>query len=146
MLASTLEQGVAALRELLGDDMEQWRWRRVHQARPKHPLSTAFPELASLLDPPQIAMHGDSDTPLAGSYAAADPFTVTGLSVARYAFDLSDWNKCLWAVPLGGSGHPGSHHYHDQSETWRQVDMLPMEYDWDYISAHRESKQILEPS
>jgi penicillin G amidase len=124
MLSRALAKGVATLRERLGGNLEAWQWRRKHQARPRHTLSAVFPELAELLEPPAIPMSGDGDTPLAGSYSPAEPATVTGLSVARYAFDLSNWNNSLWAVPLGSSGHPGSPHYHDQSETWRQVQMV----------------------
>lgn len=145
MLSDALAQGVASLQQRLGDDLEDWRWEREHQARPRHTLSAAFPELSGLLDPPPIPMSGDGDTPLAGAYAASEPFTVTGLSVARYVFDTADWNDSLWAVPLGSSGHPGSPHYHDQSETWRKVELIPMVYDWDRITATSETKQRLEP-
>lgn len=106
LAARALAAAVVRLRAELGEDMEQWRWDRVHQARPKHTLSDAFPELAGILDPPPIPLAGDADTPLAGSYAPADFATVGSLSVARYAFDLADWNNCLWAVPLGSSGQP----------------------------------------
>jgi penicillin amidase len=146
LLSRALQQGVAQLTQLLGPDPKQWRWDRLHQARPRHTLSAAFPELAELLDPPPIPMSGDADTPLAGSYSPADPATVTGLSVARYSFDLADWEKSLWAIPLGASGHPGSPHYHDQSETWRQVKMVPMLYNWEGIAANSESEQTLEPA
>ena len=144
LMSRALSSGTARLKEILGDDMETWRWDRLHQARPKHTLSAAFPDLAPELDPPPIPTSGDGDTPLAGSYSLADPATVTGLSVVRYAFDTSDWNKSLWAVPLGSSGHPGSPHYHDQSDTWRRVEMTPMQYDWDRISADCETRQVLE--
>ena len=145
LMSRALASGVRQLKETLGDDMESWRWDRLHQARPKHTLSAAYPEHAGLLDPPPIPTSGDGDTPLAGSYSLSDPATVTGLSVVRYAFDTSDWSKSLWAVPLGSSGHPGSHHYHDQSDTWRKVKMVPMQYDWDHIAAHCETRQVLEP-
>ena len=136
---------MATLQERLGDDMSDWRWERVHQARPKHPLSAAFPEMAELLDPPAIPTSGDGDTPLQGGYSAAAPNTVTSLSVARYSYDPSNWEDSLWVVPLGSSGHPGSEHYSDQSETWRQVNMIPMGYDWDNIKATCETEQTLEP-
>jgi penicillin G amidase len=145
MLSHALAKGVATLRERLEDNLEEWQWRRTHQAHPRHTLSAAFPELAQLLDPPAIPTSGDGDTPLAGSYSPAEPATVTGLSVVRYAFDLADWNNSLWAVPLGSSGRPGSRHYRDQSEMWRQVQMAPMQYDWSYIIAHRETEQQLKP-
>ena len=145
LLSAALAQGVATLREKLGEDMEQWRWERLHQARPQHTLSAAFPELANLLDPPPIPMAGDGDAPLAGAYAPADLATVGGLSVARYAYDLADWENCLWAIPLGASGHPASPHYADQSETWRQVQMVPMQYAWQGIIANCQGQQTLEP-
>ncbi len=145
-MSRALFAGTTRLKGNLGDDMAAWRWDRVHQARPKHTLSTAYPELAGLLDPPPIPTSGDGDTPLAGSYSLSYPATVTGLSVVRYAFDTSDWDKSLWAVALGSSGHPGSAHYHDQSETWRKVEMVPMQYDWGYIAAHCETQQTLEPA
>jgi penicillin amidase len=145
-VARALSKAVATLSERLGGDMGQWQWERVHQARPKHNLSAAFPELAELLDPPAIPSSGDGDTPLQGGYSPANPATVTSLSVARYSYDPSDWENSLWVVPLGSSGHPGSPHYADQSETWRQVKMIPMGYDWSRIEASCETKQTLEPS
>ena len=145
-VARALSKAVATLSERLGGDMGQWQWERVHQARPKHNLSAAFPELAELLDPPAIPSSGDGDTPLQGGYSPANPATVTSLSVARYSYDPSDWENSLWVVPLGSSGHPGSPHYADQSETWRQVKMIPMGYDWGRIEASCETKQTLEPS
>ena len=145
-VARALSKAVATLSERLGGDMGQWQWERVHQARPKHNLSAAFPELAELLDPPAIPSSGDGDTPLQGGYSPANPATVTSLSVARYSYDPSDWENSLWVVPLGSSGHPGSPHYADQSETWRQVKMIPMGYDWGRIEASCETKQTLEAS
>ena len=146
LMARALSRGVAVLRERLGDDLEEWRWERMHQARPRHTLSAAFPELAGLLDPPAIPSSGDGDTPLAGGYSPADPAIITSLSVARYAYDLADWDRSLWVVPLGSSGHPGSGHYHDQSEAWQQVRMVPMLYSWDLVIADSEARQRLEPA
>ena len=146
MMSAALADGVAKLRATLGDGLDQWRWDRVHQARPVHTLSVAFPELAKQLDPPAIPMSGDGDTPLAGAYSPADMATVSGLSVARYAYDLADWDNSMWAIPLGASGNAGSPHYHDQAETWRQVQMIPMEYGWDGIIARSQDHQTLDPA
>jgi penicillin amidase len=146
MVADGLADAVDTLKQLLGDNLDEWRWNKLHQARPKHTLSDAFPELAHLLDPPPIPMNGDGDTPLAGSYSTADFAAVTSLSVARYVYDPSDWSNSMWAVPLGSSGHPGSPHYHDQSEIWSRVEMAPMEYDWDHIVANSETQQRLDPA
>ena len=144
-VSRALSEAVSTLRGRLGVGMDQWQWEKVHQARPKHTLSAAFPELAGLLDPPAIPTSGDGDTPLQGGYSPSAPATVTSLSVARYAYDPSNWENSLWVVPLGSSGHPGSLHYADQSETWRQVEMITMGYDWTEIEASCETEQTLEP-
>ena len=146
VMARALSNGVASLSERLGHDMDQWQWGKVHIARPKHNLSAAFPNLAKLLDPPAIPTSGDGDTPLQGGYSSSNLATVTSLSVARYSYDPSDWENSLWAVPLGSSGHPGSPHYADQSEIWRQVKMIPMGYNWDSFEASSETDQILLPN
>ena len=144
-IARALSQGVANLRELLGQDPDGWAWDRLHRAVPRHTLSAAHLELDGLLDPPAIPHSGDGDTPLQGGYSPATFATVTSLSVARYSYDTSDWDNSLWVVPLGSSGHPGSPHYHDQSETWRRVEMFPMRWDWSDIAAKSESQQTLSP-
>ena len=143
VLAEALSEAVRTLTVKLGGDAGQWRWEQAHRARPKHPLSLAMPQLAESLDPPEIAYGGDGDTPLAGSYAPADLATVGSLSVFRYAYDTADWERSLWAVPLGASGHPGSPHYADQSAMWRQARMAPMPYDWGRIAAAAETAQTL---
>ena len=66
-------------------------------------------------------------------------------SVARYVWDTADWDNSRWVVPLGSSGHPGSPHYADQTETWRRVGLIPMGYGWDRIKAGSESHQTLGP-
>ena len=144
-ISRALARGVVYLRERLGDDPGGWTWSRIHRAVPKHTLSAAHPELDGLLDPPAIPHSGDGDTPLQGGYSPATFATVTGLSVARYAYDTANWDNSLWVVPLGSSGHPGSPHYHDQSETWRKVEMVPMRWDWPGIIADSETAQTLEP-
>ena len=102
--------------------------------------------MAFLLNPPSFPMSGDSDTPLAASYALAQPYTVMGLSVARYVFDLSDWDKSRWVIPLGASGHPGSPHFADQAPIWADVQLVPMLYDWQRIMEDAESQQQLSPT
>ncbi len=145
VLASALEEGVRTLKAKLGPDVNGWRWNRVHRARPQHPLSMAMPELGALLDPPEIPTGGDGDTPWAGSYAPGDLATVGGLSVFRYAYDPANWERSLWAVPLGASGHPGSPNFADQSEMWSHVRMAPMVYDWERVEAAAKTAQRLRP-
>ena len=145
-LSAALDEGVRTLNAKLGRNVENWTWSRVHQTRPQHPLSLADPALGPVLDPPRIATGGDADTPWAGPYSPADFAALGGLSVFRYAYDPADWDRSLWAVPLGSSGHPASPHFADQAEMWGQVRMAPMMYGWERIAAHAETKQVLRSS
>ena len=142
--STALSQGVADLRERLGDEVDTWTWGKVHFTQPRHTLSDSFPGSARLLDPPSVPTSGDGDTPRQGAYSLTAGFGVQSLSVARYVFDLGDWSNSAWAVPLGASGHPGSPHYADQAPVWGEVKLLPMLYDWERIAAEAESRQEAE--
>lgn len=143
--SNALTDGVAYLCQKLGDDMDTWQWSKLHFTRPQHTLSEAFPELASLLDPPSVPLGGDGDTPQSASYSMAEPFVMTGMSTARYVYDLSDWDNSAWVIPLGASGHPGSPHYADQAPIWGEVQLIPMLYTWDQIEAKAKIRQPLSP-
>jgi penicillin amidase len=145
LIESALGRAVGELRQRLGNDMRTWTWGQVHQTRPRHPLSRLFPELATLLDPPQVAAGGDGDTPQQGAYGGQERFVVTMLSVNRYVFDPAAWRRSRWIVPLGASGHPGSPHFADQAHLWADVEMTPQLWDWDDISAAAETRQQLLP-
>jgi penicillin amidase len=146
VLGAALEDTVAELCERLGPDQTSWRWARVHVTGPKHTLSAAFPERALLLDPPSVAVGGDADTVQVAGFVPAAGFGVTLSSVARYVFDLADWDRSAWIIPLGSSGHPGSPHYADQATPWSEVRLVPMRYDWGQIRATAASHQTLSPA
>ncbi|MBI2936372.1 MAG: penicillin acylase family protein [Chloroflexi bacterium] len=146
LISQALAEGVAYLRERLGDDIESWQWGKVHGTKPQHPLSALHPELAALLNPPSFPMGGDGDTPQAAGYAAANLFAMTGMSVARYAFDTSNWDNSAWIVPGGASGHPASLHYADQAPLWAEIKLVPALYRWERIAKEARSQQKLDPA
>jgi penicillin G amidase len=146
MLERALAGAVGELTERLGPDTRAWRWGAIHRTQPRHPLSSAFSEAAPLLDPPSVEMGGDGDTVQAASFIAGAGYAITSTSVARYVFDLGDWERSGWVVPLGSSGHPGSAHYADQVEAWSRLTLLPMRYDWTRVAAEAVTHQRLDPA
>ena len=145
-MARALEGAVAGLRDALGPQIDTWRWARLHRTHPRHPLAAAFPEDAAALAPPPVEVGGDGDTVQAASFIPGAGYQVTTTAVARYVFDLGDWNQSAWIVPFGSSGHPASPHFADQREDWSAVRLRPMRYDWGRIRADAEQHQRLEPS
>lgn len=144
IIERALTGAVTELIELLGPDTTRWPWSVVHRTQPHHPLSAAFPERAVQLDPPSVGVGGDGDTVQAASFIAGAGYGITSTSVARYVFDLADWERSAWVVPLGVSGDPRSPHYADQLETWAAVKLLPMRYDWDRIRTEATMHQRLD--
>src|SRR5262249_44116620 len=75
--------------------------------RPRRVLPAASPTAGGLLDPPVVPAGGDGDTVQAADFVPTAGFELSLTSVARYVFDLGDWERSAWIVPLGVSGHPG---------------------------------------
>jgi len=144
IILDSFNESVLELRNSLGETLDNWVWGEIHQTNPRHTLSDSFPKYAQMLNPPSIAMGGDSDTPQAAGFSF-ESYVVTGMSVARYVFDTSNWDNSKWVVPLGSSGHPGSKHYSDQSGIWGEIRLIPMLYGWDTIKQSAETTQILNP-
>ena len=133
----------AALRETAGAPAAAWG--EAHRPRFVHPLSGLFPEAAPLLDPPALPIGGDNDTVLAnGLLAAVGPAAGYG-ALARYVFDVGNWDNSRWAVFHGVSGQPGSPHYMDQHPEWAAARMVPMLYGWEAVRAVARSTQQLVP-
>ncbi len=144
-LGQAFAGAVQALQKRLGPQPEQWAWERVHQTDAAHPLAAAHPRAAGLLNPRPIRMGGDADTVQAGGFYVMQGFQAHFVSVARYAFDLADWNRSTWIVPGGASGHPGSPHYEDQIALYEAHRTLPMTYDRARIAQDATTTQVLEP-
>jgi penicillin amidase len=145
-IARALSAAVAELQATLGPEVSTWRWGRLHATQPQHTLSASFPDLAPLLNPLSVPIGGDGDTVQAAAFIAGAGYGVTVTSAARYVFDLGDWDRSAWVVPLGSSGHPGSPHYADQAGVWGDGRLLPMRYNWKRIRGEAEIHQVLEPA
>ena len=81
----------------------------------------------------------------ASSHAAGISFAVTGASVARYVFDLADWDASRWIVPLGAPGDCESPHFADQRARWAVGELVPTRYSWETIDAHASARTELTP-
>jgi penicillin amidase len=110
-------------------------WGQVHAAALRHPLTPAFPAAQVELSPAGAGVGGDNETVWStGCRAESGTAAVYG-AVARYVFDVGNWENCSWIVVGGASGDPASPHYVDQHEAWSRCELIPMRYDWDTIAA-----------
>ena len=107
---------------------EIWRgesWGALHRTGQRHVLGGLDPTLHPAT---RVEVSGDQDTVLASAYTPTAGFDVKAGPVARYAFDLSDWDRSQWVVPLGAAGAPPSPHAADQQEAWAAGRLFPAPY------------------
>jgi penicillin amidase len=135
------------LEEALGSvaaDSADASWGDLHRARLMHPLAPLFPEQAAILSPEGARLGGDNETVWANGCLAESGTAAVYGAIARYVFDVGNWDACQWIVLAGASGDPASPHYTDQHEAWSRCELIPMLYDWDEITAGA-AVQTLEP-
>jgi penicillin G amidase len=110
-------------------------WQHMHTAALTHPLTPVLPEAPMALSPPGAGVGGDNETVWATGCRAESGTSAVYGAVARYAFDVGNWENCTWIVVGGASGDPASPHYLDQHEAWSRCELIPMHYAWDAITA-----------
>lgn len=126
-LSACIDEALTELELRFGNDRDSWTWGRLHRMISPHLMASAIQE-AQHLHPPVDPCPGDSDTVRCGSVNPELGERAHTASVARYAFDLNDWDKSGWVVPHGVSGVRGSGHDLDQRRAWLACELLPMAF------------------
>ena len=132
-----------ALTEAISRAERSWSgqaWGELHATAQRHPLGQAS------FDPPSVPYGGDMDTVQASSYLPFESLRTAAGSVARYAFDVADWDRSGWAVPLGADGVPGAQHAYDQQDSWRTGRLLPALYSRSAVEAAATGRLQLLPA
>jgi penicillin amidase len=119
----------------VADETPDATWGDLHRARLMHPLAPLFPAQAAALSPEGARLGGDNETVWANGCRAESGTDAVYGAVARYVFDVGNWDGCRWIVLGGASGDPASPHYLDQHGAWSRCELIPMLYDWDAIAA-----------
>jgi penicillin G amidase len=132
-----------ALTEAISAAERTWHgepWGELHATAQRHPLGQ------TALDPPSVPYGGDMDTVQASSYFPLESLRTVAGSVARYAFDLADWDSSGWVVPLGAAGEAERQHAFDQQDAWRTSTLLPAPYSRRAVRAEASDQLTLLPS
>ena len=118
-------------------------WGEAHKPAFTHPLASLFPAAAPVLNPPALPIGGDGDTVWANGIVAPLGQKAIYGALARYMFDVGDWENSRWSVFLGASGHPASPNYASQHAAWAGCAMVPMRYGWELVAATAGASQVL---
>ena len=121
IIALALDDALAALVKLYGEEPADWRWGAAHVARFEHPVFGFVPVLAGWTDY-AVATDGGQDTVNrgAGNFAAPPPeaFRHRHGPGLRVVFDLADLDRSLFMIATGQSGNLLSAHYGDLAQRW----------------------------
>ncbi|MET0877376.1 MAG: penicillin acylase family protein, partial [Tardiphaga sp.] len=120
-------------------------WGDRHHLLLRHPLSSVFPGTDWLATRDHGPVGGDNETVLTTGHVPRIGTHPAYASIARYVFDVGDWEACRWIVFHGSSGNPQETHYDDQSAVWLRGELVPMRYGWDAVAEHAVSKVTLVP-
>jgi penicillin G amidase len=141
---STWAELLAEALETVSGEPRDIPWGQVHTSALTHPLTPLLSGAPAELSPAGAGVGGDNETVWAtGCRAESGTAAVYG-AVARYVFDVGNWDNCSWIVVGGSSGDPASPHYADQHEAWSSCALISMVYDWDVIAA-TSSQLTLQP-
>lgn len=131
VIQSALDSAVRFIRDRLGPDLERWQWGALHQITFQHPIGAAIPWLDRVLGLSRgpYPIGGDADTVAQAAVDPWNPFTATGFMASyRQVFDTGDWDRGVFILPTGQSGHPASPHYADMVAAWRRGEYRPLPF------------------
>lgn len=137
-MEEALALAVGELRRLLGDDVSQWQWGRLHRQAFRHPLGQVR-ALSRLFNRGPVPVGGDPNTVWQASYMPYYGYELTdGTACYRQIIDLGNFDNSLAVIPSGQSGHPGSRHYSDLIGLWARVEYHAMP--WERASVERQAR------
>ncbi|MGC8488304.1 MAG: penicillin acylase family protein [Clostridia bacterium] len=139
MLGRTFSAAVADLEQKYGPEPSHWHWGDAHRLRVNPPV-----RLSGQAQPPSIdiPLPGDGESVRAASFGP-DNFLVTGTSVARYVFDIADWDRSRWVLP-GGVAERGEY-AQNLLAAWAEGEFVPMWYSDTAVAEHTRVVDTLEP-
>ena len=125
IIARSLREACSELEAALGDDLEKWRWGRIHRLQMNHAFGR-IGILRRLLGIGPVEAPGDGMTVNLGFYRHSNPYMQTVGAALRFIVELGETPRSDFVLASGQSGHATSRHYHDQFELWRNAKMIPL--------------------
>ncbi|HVC33001.1 MAG TPA: penicillin acylase family protein [Chloroflexota bacterium] len=141
---ASLAQAVLDLREKLGDDMDTWRWGQLHQLRFDHPFGRVKP-LDRIFCRGPWPIGGDADTPCQTALAPGGYAATEWIPSYRQIVDLGNLSNSRSIHTTGQSGLPGSPHYDDFIQPWREGRYHPMLFERKVVLEDLEHMLVLRP-
>jgi penicillin amidase len=147
MIELSLEYAVDELTELLGKNMNDWRWGDLHTATFVNQSlgQSGITPVERIFNRGPVETDGASGAINNTGFSLSEPFHVVSLPSYRQVVDLGDLSRSLSIHTTGQSGHPFHEHYDDMIDLWRNGQYHAMLWTREQVEAAAESHLILEP-
>jgi len=144
ILLESLKGAVDEVRQLLGPDVANWTWGKLHHAQFEHALSPLADDATKTqMTVGRLAKGGSAFSPLAASYRQSD-FRVTSGASFRMVLDVGNWDQSVTVNTPGQSGDPFSSHYRDLAPIWAAGEYVPLVYSREAVErAAREAIRLM---
>jgi penicillin amidase len=103
-----------------GTNPKGWKWGKALALEIKNPIGGGLPVVGPWFNVGPVPMSG-------GPTTVKQTTPRLGPS-ERMNFSLGDWDRSLWNLLLGESGHRASWHYEDQFDAWYNGESFPMPF------------------
>ncbi|KGT01287.1 penicillin amidase family protein [Burkholderia pseudomallei] len=144
LLLAALRDGLANARAKLGENVDAWRWGRLHHAQFDHQLAGVLPAFGAF-GTERYAVGGNDDTVHRGTYRPSDFRQTSGASY-RQVIDVADWDRSMIQNTPGQSGDPRSPFHANLLKGWASGEYWPMAFSDRAVDALAHDTLILEPA
>ncbi len=145
IIRQSFDGALQELKALLGGELKEWRWGRLHKVEFTHVLGDV-PILRSIFNVGPYQVPGSHSTIWKGDYRLARPFVNHVGPSMRQIFDLSDPNNTRAVTPPGQSGQAFHKHYNDQIHLWLEGGFRQVPMDREIIERKNYDHLILNPA
>jgi penicillin amidase len=121
ILNKSFHEGITALENQLGKEVNSWTWNRVHTLEHQHPLGQVA-ALRPVFNVGAFEIPGSTEVinNLFFNFTDTGNYQVKGGPSTRRVIDFSDVENSMSILPTGQSGNPFSKHYNDQAEMYAE--------------------------
>jgi penicillin amidase len=143
VLKLALQKAVKVGMRAQGRDLKKWSWGKAHTAEFRNMTfgESGISFIQKIFNRGPYPVAGGFQQVFCSDWKADRPFTVADVSSMRQIIDLSDLSRSVTIHTTGQSGHPGSRHYDDMIDFWRNVQYHPTL--WDSVSLKASNPETL---
>ena len=145
IIVKSVNDALDELSVLLGGEMKEWRWGRLHTLTLQHPFGE-MEILKSIFNIGPTPVGGSGTSVNNGEYRMGKPYSMWLGPSMRHIVDFSNVNGSLSVIPSGQSGQPLHPHYSDQFPLWKNGEYHIMSLDVDEIATKSKNILYLTPS